>query len=123
MATPSTASPIPMPRPPARRTSGTIPSPPNAHGPASSTCSRNCSAGMSEALTESDASERLAWLAKEIARHDRLYHAEDAPEVSDAEYDALVRENRELEERFPQLVRADTPSKRLGAAPPGGRAE
>ena len=56
-------------------------------------------------------------LAKEIARHNRLYHDQDAPEISDADYDALVRENRELEARFPQLVRADSPSQRLGAAP------
>jgi len=68
-------------------------------------------------LTEADAANRLMRLAREIARHDRLYHDQDAPEISDAEYDALVRENRELEERFPQLVRADSPSKRLGAAP------
>ena len=47
----------------------------------------------------------------------QLYHDQDAPEITDADYDALVRENRELEERFPQLVRADSPSKRLGAAP------
>ena len=68
-------------------------------------------------LNEAEAANRLMRLAKEIARHDRLYHDQDAPTISDAEYDALVRENRELEERFPQLVRADSPSKRLGAAP------
>jgi NAD-dependent DNA ligase len=72
---------------------------------------------LAEPLTEAEAANRLMRLAKEIARHDRLYHDQDAPEISDAEYDALVRENRELEERFPQLVRADSPSKRLGAAP------
>jgi DNA ligase (NAD+) len=72
---------------------------------------------MSDALTDADAANRLMRLAKEIARHDRLYHDQDAPEISDAEYDALVRENRELEARFPELVRADSPSNRLGAAP------
>jgi DNA ligase (NAD+) len=70
-----------------------------------------------EELSEAEAANRLMRLAKEIARHDKLYHDQDAPEISDAEYDALVRENREIEERFPQLVRADSPSKRLGAAP------
>jgi DNA ligase (NAD+) len=72
---------------------------------------------MAETIGEAEAANRLMRLAREIARHDRLYHDQDAPEISDAEYDALVRENRELEERFPQLVRADSPSKRLGAAP------
>ena len=72
---------------------------------------------MAETISEAEAANRLMRLAKEIARHDRLYHDQDAPEISDADYDALVRENRELEERFPQLVRADSPSKRLGAAP------
>jgi DNA ligase (NAD+) len=70
-----------------------------------------------ETLSEADAANRLMRLAREIARHDKLYHDQDAPEISDADYDALVRENRELEERFPQLVRPDSPSKRLGAAP------
>ena len=68
-------------------------------------------------LSEAEAANRLMRLAKEIARHDRLYHDQDAPEISDADYDALVRENRAIEARFPQLVRADSPSRRLGAAP------
>jgi len=72
---------------------------------------------MIDALTEAEAANRLMRLAKEIGRHDRLYHDQDAPEISDAEYDALLRENRELEARFPHLVRTDSPSKRLGAAP------
>jgi DNA ligase (NAD+) len=72
---------------------------------------------MPDDLSEAEAANRLMRLAKEIARHDKLYHDQDAPEISDAEYDALVRENRELEARFPQLVRADSPSQRLGAAP------
>jgi len=72
---------------------------------------------MTTEQSEAEAANRLMRLAKEIARHDKLYHDADAPEISDAQYDALVRENRELEERFPQLVRADSPSKRLGAAP------
>ena len=75
---------------------------------------------MAETISEAEAANRLMRLAKEIARHDRLYHDQDAPEISDADYDALVRENRELEERFPQLVRADSPSRRLGAAPTTG---
>src|SRR5688500_14433344 len=72
---------------------------------------------MAGKLTKAAAADRLAWLAAEIARHDRLYHDQDEPEVSDADYDALVRENAALEAQFPQLVRADSPSKRLGAAP------
>src|SRR5215213_517344 len=98
------------------RACATTRSPPSGRGRASSTCSRNCLAGMAD-LSEAEAANRLMRLAKEIARHDKLYHDRDAPEISDAEYDALVRENRELEERFPHLVRADSPSKRLGAPP------
>ena len=68
-------------------------------------------------MSEAEAANRLMRLAREIARHDKLYHDRDAPEISDADYDALVRENRALEERFPHLVRKDSPSKRLGASP------
>ena len=69
--------------------------------------------------TESEAADRLAFLAAEIARHNALYHGEDAPEISDADYDALVRENNALETRYPRLIRPDSPSKLVGAAPSG----
>jgi DNA ligase (NAD+) len=68
-------------------------------------------------MNEADAANRLMRLARLIAHHDKLYHDRDAPEISDADYDALVRENRELEAEFPHLVRPDSPSTRLGAAP------
>ena len=65
-------------------------------------------------ISEADAANELMRLAKAIARHDRLYHAEDAPEITDQEYDALVRRNAELEAYFPHLIRADSPSKKVG---------
>jgi DNA ligase (NAD+) len=68
-------------------------------------------------LTETEAAAELEHLAREIARHNRLYHSEDAPEISDAEYDALMRRNAELEAQFPGLVREDSPSRQIGAAP------
>ncbi len=68
-----------------------------------------------DALTEEEAAAELAALAAEIARHDALYHRQDAPEISDADYDALVRRNRAVEARFPELLRADSPSRRVGA--------
>lgn len=64
--------------------------------------------------SEADAANELMRLAKEIARHNRLYHSEDAPEISDADYDALMRRNAELEAAFPHLVRADSPSHTVG---------
>jgi len=67
-------------------------------------------------LSEADAANELMRLARAIARHDRLYHAEDSPEVSDAEYDALVRRNAELETAFPHLIREDSPSRKVGHA-------
>ncbi|CAO3446767.1 NAD-dependent DNA ligase LigA [Azospirillum largimobile] len=73
-----------------------------------------------EALTPDQAAAELAALAAEIAHHDRLYHQQDQPEISDAEYDALVRRNLAIEARFPELRRADSPSLRVGAAPAAG---
>ncbi|MBA3669102.1 MAG: NAD-dependent DNA ligase LigA [Sphingomonas sp.] len=69
------------------------------------------------AISEAEAANRMMRLAKEIARHDKLYHDRDEPEISDSDYDSLVLENRALEEQFPHLVRANSPSLRLGAAP------
>ena len=65
-------------------------------------------------ITEAEAANELMRLAKAIAHHNKLYHAEDAPEISDAEFDALVRRNAELEAQFPHLVRPDSPSKVVG---------
>ncbi|HSD35176.1 MAG TPA: NAD-dependent DNA ligase LigA [Alphaproteobacteria bacterium] len=70
-----------------------------------------------EKLSPAEAEAELARLAETIARHDRLYYQEDAPEVSDAEYDALRQRNAAIEARFPLLVREDSPSLRVGAAP------
>jgi DNA ligase (NAD+) len=67
-------------------------------------------------LSEAEAANRLMRLAKEIAHHNKLYHADDAPQISDADYDALVRENNALEAAFPQLIRADSPNKAVGAS-------
>jgi len=68
-------------------------------------------------MTEAEAANRLMRLAKEIARHNRAYHDRDEPEISDAIFDALVRENAAIEAEFPQLVRADSPSRAVGATP------
>ncbi|CZT35609.1 NAD-dependent DNA ligase LigA [Rhizobium sp. 9140] len=72
-----------------------------------------------DALSEADAVEELAFLASELARHDALYHGKDEPEISDADYDAFKRRNGEIEARFPDLVRPDSPSGKVGAAPSG----
>ena len=68
-------------------------------------------------LTEAQAEAEIERLAAEIGAHDRRYYQEDAPTVSDAAYDALRRRNEEIEARFPALVRADSPSRRVGAQP------
>jgi DNA ligase (NAD+) len=71
-------------------------------------------------LAPDEAAAELARLARELARHDVLYHGKDAPEISDADYDTLKRRNEELEAAFPDLVRADSPSRKVGAAPAAG---
>ena len=65
-------------------------------------------------ITEADAANELMRLAREIAKHNKLYHAKDAPQITDPEFDALVRRNSELEAAFPHLVREDSPSRVVG---------
>jgi DNA ligase (NAD+) len=68
-------------------------------------------------LSEAQAKAELKRLAAEIAAHDKRYYQDDAPSVSDAAYDALRLRNEEIEARFPELVRSDSPSRHVGAAP------
>jgi len=75
-------------------------------------------------VTEAEAANELMRLARQIAHHNRLYHAEDTLEITDPEFDALVRRNAELEAAFPHLVREDSPSRAVGheiAASPLGK--
>ena len=67
-------------------------------------------------LTREEAAEELSVLAQKIAAADNAYYQNDAPDLTDAEYDALKHRNADIEKRFPDLVRADSPSKRVGAA-------
>ena len=76
---------------------------------------------MSAQEKGSPSARRARELREEILRHDRLYHVEGRPEISDAEYDALFRELRELEERHPELVTDDSPTRRVGAPLPEGQ--
>src|SRR6185295_3662337 len=66
-------------------------------------------------LTSAEAASELARLAHELAEHDRAYYQDDAPTIADAEYDALRLRNNEIEARFPELIRHDSPSQRVGA--------
>lgn len=72
-----------------------------------------------EELTPQEAAEELAALAAEIAEHDRRYYAEDAPTISDADYDELRLRNAAIEAAFPELIRSDSPSRAVGTAPTG----
>lgn len=70
-----------------------------------------------DAMSEADAKAQLKMLAEELAAHDKAYHGDDAPLVSDAVYDALKARNMAIEARFPGLVRKDSPSIKVGSAP------
>jgi DNA ligase (NAD+) len=70
-----------------------------------------------EKLSPEEAAAELERLARDIAHHDKLYYSKDAPELTDAEYDKLRKRNAAIEARFPTLVREDSPSMRVGAAP------
>ncbi|MCY3856090.1 MAG: NAD-dependent DNA ligase LigA [Rhodospirillales bacterium] len=72
------------------------------------------------ALSREEARSELARLAAAILRHDRAYYIDDTPKISDADYDALRRRNSSIEERWPELVRNDSPSERVGAPPTSG---
>ena len=70
-----------------------------------------------ERLSEQEAASELAALAEQIAAHDAAYYQNDAPEITDAAYDALRQRNLALEAQFPHLKRADSPSDKVGSAP------
>src|SRR6478752_2652351 len=70
-------------------------------------------------LTKAQAKVEHKRLALEIEGHDRRYYQEDAPKISDAEYDALRKRFNAIEARFPELVTGDSPSQKVGAAPSG----
>src|SRR5213594_178421 len=72
---------------------------------------------MLRSMTRADAAQRITDLRERIHHHDYLYYVEAQPEVSDAEYDALMRELRELEASFPDLVTADSPTQRIAGTP------
>ena len=74
-------------------------------------------------LTKRQADKELARLTQEIAHHDKLYHQQDAPEISDAQYDALRQRLKAIEAKFPELVTLDSPSLKVAPAPSAGFAK
>ncbi|MHA6325681.1 NAD-dependent DNA ligase LigA [Roseivivax sp. CAU 1753] len=73
-----------------------------------------------DALTQAAAAAELARLAQRLATANDDYYLHDAPTLTDAEYDRLKRRNTDIEERFPELKRADSPTEQVGAAPADG---
>ncbi|MDP6514434.1 MAG: NAD-dependent DNA ligase LigA [SAR202 cluster bacterium] len=72
------------------------------------------------ATTDAQLTTRVESLRREIERHDQLYHVLDAPQISDAEYDRLIRELRQIESDHPELVTPESPTQRVGAQPADG---
>src|ERR1700704_3211106 len=70
-------------------------------------------------LTKAQAKVELKRLALEIESHDRYYYQDDAPKISDADYDALRQRFNAIEARFPEFVASDSPSQKVGAQPSG----
>ena len=66
-------------------------------------------------LTGEEAAAELAHIAREMAKADIAYYQNDNPYLTDAEYDSLKKRNEEIEARFPELIREDSPSKKIGA--------
>ena len=73
-----------------------------------------------DALTDEEAAEAIGELVEAVEYYGRKYHVEDAPEIPDAEYDALYNRLAAIEQRFPELVREDSPTRKVGAAPAAG---
>ena len=72
---------------------------------------------MTKNISREDAKKRIEELRKEIRHHDYLYYVLNKPEISDAQYDKLMQELRELEEMYPDLITPDSPTQRVGAPP------
>src|ERR1700733_9046267 len=72
-----------------------------------------------DTLSKAQAKVEHKRLALELERHDKAYYQDDAPKVTDAEYDALRQRFNAVEKRFPELVTSDSPSQKIGAAPSG----
>ena len=72
-----------------------------------------------DALTKAQARIEHKRLTLEIERHDKAYYQDDAPKITDAEYDALRKRLNAIEARFPELVSSESPSQKIGAAPSG----
>jgi len=69
---------------------------------------------MNVKLTEKEAAEQIERLSREVDRHNYLYYVKNSPEISDSEFDAMLNELKELEARYPDLVRPDSPTQRVG---------